>query len=180
MVGQIARIKGTRVIGIAGGARKCRHVVNELGFDDCIDRHDPQFAQRLAQACPGGIDVYFENVGGAVFDAVLPVLNIGARVPVCGNIAHYNGPVGTAGVDRLPKVISTILQKRLRFQGLVILDHYSQRFEAFRREMRQWLDGGLLKLREERVSGLENAPAAFVRLLTGGSHGKVVVQINED
>jgi NADPH-dependent curcumin reductase len=179
MAGQIARVKGARVIGIAGGAQKCRHVVNEFGFDDCIDRHDPQFAQRLAQACPGGIDVYFENVGGAVFDAVLPLLNIGARVPVCGNIAHYNGPVGTAGVDRLPRVISTILQKRLRFQGLVILDHYGERFDAFRREMRQWLDEGLLKLREERVSGLENAPAAFVRLLTGGSRGKVVVQISE-
>jgi NADPH-dependent curcumin reductase CurA len=178
MVGQIARIKSARVVGIAGGADKCRHVVEKFGFDACIDRHDPRFAARLAAACPSGIDVYFENVGGAVFDAVLPLLNIGARVPVCGNIAHYNGTAGNPGPDRLPLVISTILQKRLCFQGLVILDHYEARFQAFQRDAKEWVDQGLLSLQEERTQGLESAPAAFINLLTGRSLGKVVVQIN--
>jgi len=178
IVGQIARIKGARVVGVAGGPDKCRHVIADFGFDDCVDRHDPQFATRLAQACPNGVDIYFESVGGAVFDAVLPVLNIGARVPVCGNIAHYNGSTGAAGPDRLPKVISTILQKRLCFQGVVILDHYGERFEVFRRDMTEWVDKGVLRLQEERVVGLENAPEAFVGLLRGKNLGKVVVQVS--
>ena len=177
MVGQIARVKGARVIGIAGGANKCRHAIEVLGFHDCIDRRDPSFAQRLADACPQGIDVYFENVGGAVFDAVLPLLNIGARVPVCGNIAHYNDIAAPAGPDRLPKLISTVLQKRLRVQGLVILDHYGERFDTFRREMSAWVDAGQVTLREDRVDGLENAPAAFAGLLAGANLGKVVVRV---
>src|SRR3546814_9688662 len=100
VVGQIARLKGARVVGIAGGADKCRYAVEELGFDACLDRRDPRLASRLAAACPDGIDVYFENVGGAVFDAVLPLLNIGARVPVCGIIAHYNDPAPPAEIGR--------------------------------------------------------------------------------
>ncbi|WP_437838589.1 NADP-dependent oxidoreductase [Sorangium sp. So ce1153] len=177
VVGQIARLEGARVVGIAGGADKRRFAVEELGFDVCLDRRDPQLAQRLAAACPGGIDVYFENVGGAVFDAVLPLLNIGARVPVCGVIAHYNDDAPPPGPDRLPKTMSTVLQKRIRVQGLVILDHYADRFDAFRRDMGAWVGAGRVKLREDRVDGLESAPAAFIGLLEGRNFGKLVVRV---
>ncbi len=179
VVGQIARLKGQRVVGIAGGADKCRYAIDELGFSDCVDRRDPQFSRRLADACPNGIDVYFENVGGEVFDAVLPLLNIGARVPVCGNIAHYNDLKAPAGPDRLPKLISTLLQKRIRLEGFVILDHYGDRFETFRREMSEWVQAGHVALREHSVEGLENAPAAFAGLLAGRNLGKVVVRVAE-
>jgi len=179
IVGQIARIKGARVVGIAGSATKCRHAVAALGFDECLDRRQPDFARRLAEACPRGIDVYFENVGGAVFDAVLPLLNIGARVPVCGNIAHYNDSAPPAGLDRLPRLISTVLQKRIRLQGLVILDHYATRFDTFRREMSEWVRDGHVKLHETLIEGLENAPAAFAGMLAGEHLGKVVVRVDE-
>ena len=177
VVGQIARLQGARVVGIAGGADKRRFAVEELGFDVSLDRRDPQLAQRLAAACPDGIDVYFENVGGAVFDAVLPLLNLGARVPVCGVIAHYNDDAPPPGPDRLPKTMSTVLQKRIRMQGLVILDHYADRFVAFRRDMGAWVDAGRVKLREDRVDGLESAPAAFIGLLEGRNFGKLVVRV---
>ncbi|WP_437815064.1 NADP-dependent oxidoreductase [Sorangium sp. So ce1078] len=180
VVGQIAKLKGARVVGIAGGADKCRHAVEELGFDVCLDRRDPLLAQRLAAACPNGIDVYFENVGGAVFDAVLPLLNIGARVPVCGVIAHYNDEAPPPGPDRLPKMMSAVLQKRIRVQGLVILDHYADRFDDFRRDMGEWIGAGWVKLREDLVDGLENAPAAFIGLLEGRNFGKLVVRVAGD
>ncbi|WP_437666904.1 NADP-dependent oxidoreductase [Sorangium sp. So ce1182] len=177
VVGQIARLQGARVVGVAGGADKRRWAVEELGFDVCLDRRDPQLAQQLAAACPDGIDVYFENVGGAVFDAVLPLLNIGARVPVCGVIAHYNDDAPPPGPDRLPKTMSTVLQKRIRMQGIVILDHYADRFDAFRRDMGAWVDAGQVTLREDRVDGLESAPAAFIGLLEGRNFGKLVVRV---
>ena len=180
VVGQIAKLKGARVVGIAGGADKCRYAVEELGFDACLDRRDPQLSQQLAAACPDGIDVYFENVGGAVFDAVLPLLNIGARVPVCGVIAHYNDAAQSPGPDRLPKTVSTLLQKRIRMQGFVILDHYGERYEAFRRDMDEWLAAGRIKLREHVVEGLENAPDAFIGLLDGNNFGKLVVRVAND
>lgn len=180
VVGQLAKLKGARVVGIAGGADKCRHAVDELGFDACIDRRDPHFAERLAAACPGGIDVYFENVGGAVFDAVLPLLNLGARVPVCGFIANYNDATPPAGPDRLPKLVATLLQKRIRMQGFIILDHYAERFDIFRRDMGQWVAEGRVKLREDRVDGLERAPEAFIGLLEGRNFGKLVVRVAED
>ncbi|HEV8694071.1 MAG TPA: NADP-dependent oxidoreductase [Lysobacter sp.] len=179
VVGQIAKLKGARVVGIAGGADKCRYAVEELGFDACLDRHDPQLAQHLASACPDGIDVYFENVGGAVFDAVLPLLNIGARVPVCGVIAHYNDAESSPGPDRLPKTMSMLLQKRIRMQGFIILDHYGERFDAFRRDMEEWVAAGRVKLREHVVNGLENASDAFIGLLEGNNFGKLVVRVAE-
>ena len=179
-VGQIAKLKGARVVGIAGGADKCRYAIEELGFDACLDRHDANLAANLAAACPSGIDVYFENVGGAVFDAVLPLLNIGARVPVCGHIADYNDEARPAVADPLPRVISTILQKRIRLQGFIILDHYADRFEAFRRDMGAWIDSGRVKAREDRVDGLEQAPAAFIGLLDGRNFGKLVVRVADD
>jgi NADPH-dependent curcumin reductase len=177
VVGQIARLKGARVVGIAGGPEKCRYAVEELGFDACLDHRAPALGERLAAACPDGIDVYFENVGGAVFDAVLPLLNLGARVPVCGVIAHYNERQAPAGPDRRPQLMATVLQKRIRMQGFVILDHYGERFEVFRRDMQAWLDAGQVKLREDRIEGLENAPAAFIGLLEGRNFGKLVVRV---
>lgn len=177
VVGQIAKLKGARVVGIAGGPAKCRYAVDELGFDACIDRHDPAFAERLAAACPDGIDVYFENVGGAVFDAVLPLLSIGARVPVCGVIAHYNDDATSTGPNRLPLLTTMMVQKRIRMQGFVILDHYADRYDDFRREMGEWVASGRVKLREDVVDGLENAPAAFAGLLEGRNFGKLVVRV---
>jgi NADPH-dependent curcumin reductase CurA len=177
VVGQLARLKGARVIGIAGSDDKCRYAIDELGFDACLNRHDPQLVANLRAACPQGIDVYFENVGGDVFDAVLPLLNIGARVPVCGVIAHYNEGEAAAGRDRLPKTMSTVLQKRIRMQGFIILDHYATRFDAFRRDMSEWLASGKVKVREDIVQGLENAPQALIGLLQGRNFGKVVVNV---
>jgi len=177
VVGQIAKLKGARVVGIAGGTDKCRHAVDELGFDACLDRHDPSLADKLAAACPDGIDVYFENVGGAVFDAVLPLLNLHARVPVCGFIAHYNGDDAPAGMDRLPAVTSAVLQKRIRMQGFIILDHYATRFDAFRRDMSEWIASGRVRVREDVADGLEHAPEAFIGLLQGRNFGKLVIRV---
>jgi NADPH-dependent curcumin reductase CurA len=174
VVGQLAKLKGARVVGIAGGADKCRFAVEELGFDACLDRREPGFAQRLAAACPGGVDVYFENVGGEVLDAVLPLLGLGARVPVCGFISHYNGGAGRGDRARL---LATVLARRVRLQGFIILDHYATRFEAFRRDMLAWLADGRVRLREDLVDGLEQAPAALAGLLEGRNFGKVVVRV---
>lgn len=180
VVGQLARLKGARVVGIAGGADKCRHAVEELGFDACLDRREGQLQERLAAACPDGIDVYFESVGGDVLDAVLPLLNLGARMPVCGFIAHYNQASPLAMLDRRPQLLATVLQKRVRMQGFIILDHYADRYEAFARDMRQWVAEGRVKLREDCVDGLEQAPAAFIGLLEGRNFGKLVVRVAEE
>jgi hypothetical protein len=180
VVGQLAKLKGARVVGIASGADKCRQVVEALGFDACLDRHEPDLAGHLAAACPDGIDVYFENVGGEVFDAVLPLLNIGARVPLCGVIAHYNDDAPAPGPDRLAGAMTTILQKRIRMQGFVILDHYADRYDDFRREMRQWVAEGRIRLREDVIDGLEAAPPAFIGLLQGRNHGKLLVRVAAD
>ncbi|MBB3275750.1 MULTISPECIES: NADP-dependent oxidoreductase [unclassified Pseudoxanthomonas] len=177
VVGQLAKLKGARVVGIAGGADKCRFAVEALGFDACLDRREGNLAEHLAAACPDGIDVYFENVGGEVLDAVLPLLNLHARVPVCGFIAHYNDRDATGAVDQRPQLLATILQKRVRMQGFIILDHYADRFEAFRRDMRDWLANGDIRLREDVVDGLEQAPAAFAGLLQGHNFGKLVVRV---
>lgn len=177
IVGQLARLAGARVVGIAGGPEKCAHAVEVLGFHACIDRHDAQLAARLAAACPRGIDVYFENVGGAVLLAVLPLLNIGARVPVCGFIAHYNEAGATGSEDHLPALLAAVLQKRVHMQGFIILDHYGERFDAFQTEMRHLVREGTLRIDEEMVSGLESAPAAFIDMLVGRHLGKVVVAV---
>lgn len=179
VVGQIAKLKGARVVGIAGTAEKCRWAMEQLGFDECVDRRDPQLPQRLSAACPGGIDVYFESVGGAIFEAVLPLLNIGARVPVCGFISHYNDDRLPPGPNRLPLLLAAVLQKRIHMQGFIILDHYGDRFDAFRRDMEEWVRAGSVRLREDRVDGLENAPEAFIGLLQGRNFGKVVVRVSD-
>ncbi|UXY16070.1 NADP-dependent oxidoreductase [Chitiniphilus purpureus] len=179
VVGQLARLKGARAVGIASGPDKCRYAVETLGFDACLDRHNPHWAEDLAAACPDGIDVYFESVGGEVLDAVLPLLNSGARIPLCGFIAHYNERT-TAGPDRLPRLLATLLPKRVRLQGFVVFDHYAERFEAFRRDMTTWVQAGDLTLREDMVHGLEAAPEAFIGLLQGRNFGKLVVRVAGD
>ena len=158
VVGQIARIKGARAVGIAGGPDKCRYVKDELGFDDCVDHRAPDFAARLKAACPKGIDVYFENVGGAVFDAVLPLLNPFARIPVCGLIAQYNATELPPGPNRLPLLMRNVLTKRLLVRGFIVTD-FAARFEDFLRDVSQWVREGRIKYREDVVEGLENAPA---------------------
>ena len=177
VVGQIARIQGCRVVGIAGGAEKCRYAVQELGFDACVDHHDPDLASRLTEACPNGIDVYFENVGGRVFDAVLPLLNTGARVPVCGLISQYNAEALPTGPDRTPLLMRTLLTKRIRMQGFIIFQDYGHRLEEFLQIMPEWLRTGRIKVREDVVEGLEKAPLAFLGLLEGRNFGKLVVRM---
>lgn len=180
VVGQLAKLKGARVVGIAGGAEKCRHAIEVLGFDACLDHRAPDLKSRLAAACPDGIDVYFENVGGEVLDAVIPLLNLHARIPVCGFIAHYNDPQDAgSGVDKRPQLLAILLQKRVRMQGFIILDHYADRFAAFRREMLQWVADGSVVLKEDLVDGLERAPAALIGLLQGHNLGKVVVRVGD-
>lgn len=178
VVGQIAKIKGCNMVGIAGGAQKCRYVVDELGFDHCVDHHSPNFAQQLKAACPKGIDVYFESVGGTVFDAVLPLLNTRARVPLCGLIAMYNDTVAPDGPDRRSQLIGTLLRKRIRLQGFIIFDDYGPRYPEFLAAMRPWVQDGKVKAREDIVLGLENAPDAFIGLLQGKNFGKLVIQLD--
>ena len=180
VVGQIAKLKGCRVVGIAGGAEKCRYVVSELGYDACIDHRSPDLKQQLAAACPKGIDVYFENVGGAVFDAVLPLLNTRARIPVCGLIANYNDTALPPGPDRLGLLPRTLLIKRIKMQGFIIFDDYAHHYGEFFGEMSQWLKDGKIKFREDVVDGLENAPQAFIGLLEGKNFGKLVVRLSND
>jgi NADPH-dependent curcumin reductase CurA len=176
VVGQIGKIKGCRVVGIAGGAEKCSYVVDGLGFDQCVDHHSADFAEQLATACPQGIDVYFESVGGAVFEAVLPLLNARARVPVCGLIANYNDTTAPAGPDRRGELIGTLLRKRIKMQGFIIFDDYAPRFNEFHAAMTAWVREGQVKVREDIVAGLENTPAAFIGLLQGKNFGKLVMQ----
>jgi NADPH-dependent curcumin reductase len=183
VVGQIAKLKGCRVVGIAGGKVKCQSAVADLGLDVCIDHHEADFGKQLGAACPKGIDVYFENVGGAVFDAVLPLLNVGARVPVCGLISHYNDVAlaqAQGGPDRLPMLMGVLLKSRIKMQGFIVGDHAAARHAAFAKDMSTWLAEGAMKYREDIVDGLENAPTALIGLLEGKNFGKLVVRIGHD
>jgi len=180
VVGQIAKLQGCRVVGIAGGPEKCRYVVEELGFDACIDHRGPDLSAQLAAACPKGIDVYFENVGGAVFDAVLPLLNTGARVPLCGLISQYNAAELPDGKDRLSYLMGQVLVRRIKMQGFIIFDDYGHRYPEFFKAMSAWLADGKIKFREDIVTGLEAAPEAFIGLLKGRNFGKLVVQLNKN
>jgi NADPH-dependent curcumin reductase len=176
VVGQIARIIGARAVGIAGGADKCRYVKDELGFDDCVDHRAPDFPQRLAAACPKGIDVYWENVGGPVFDAVLPLLNFFARVPVCGLISQYNATEPPPGPNRAPQVFRATLTKRLTIRGFIVWD-FAGLQEDFLRDVSQWIKDGRIKYREDIVDGLENAPATLIGLLKGRNFGKQLIRV---
>jgi NADPH-dependent curcumin reductase CurA len=176
VVGQIAKIKGCRVVGVAGGRDKCAYVRDTLGFDACLDHREAELPQRLAAACPRGIDVYFESVGGAVLAAVVPLLNRGARIPLCGLIAWYNLAKLPEGVDGTPQLLFAVLQKRLKIQGFIIFDHYD-RLPAFRKDMSGWLREGRMKYREQVIVGLENAPRGLMGLLQGENFGKLIVRV---
>jgi len=178
VVGQIAKIKGCRVIGVAGGAEKCVYAREQLGFDDCVDHQASELPQRLAAACPKGIDVYFESVGGAVLYAAIPLLNVGARVPLCGLICWYNLEKLPPGVDRTPQLLLTTLRQRVKIQGFIIFDHY-RRMSAFQKDMRAWLGEGRVRYREELIEGLENAPRGLIGMLQGENFGKLVVRVAE-
>ncbi len=180
VVGQVAKLKGLKVVGIAGGPDKCRYVVDELGFDACIDHKSETFAEDLAVACDQGIDIYFENVGGHVFDAVMPLLNARARIPVCGLIAQYNDtelPEGPEGPDRFTLLPRLLLTKRVRMQGFIVFDDFGDRHAEFYSAMVPWVRDGRIRFREHVVEGLENAPEAFIGLLQGHNFGKLVVKV---
>jgi len=179
-VGQIGKIKGCHVVGVAGGAEKCRHAVEVLGFDACIDHKSDDFAKQLASSCPNGVDIYFENIGGKVFEAVLPLLNSCARIPVCGLIAHYNATTLPEGPDRTALLMRAVLTKRLKLQGFIIFDDYADHYPEFAQQMSIWLKSGQVKYREHMVDGLENAPQAFIGLLEGKNFGKMVIRIASD
>lgn len=178
-VGQIAKIKGCRVVGVAGGPKKCKAGVDTFGFDLCLDHYASDFEQQLANACPDGIDVYFESVGGKVFDAVLPLLNVKARIPVCGLIAHYNDTELPEGPDRLPLLMQTFLVRRIKAQGFIIFD-YDSRYGEFLADMMPWVAEGKVKYIEDIVDGLEQAPDAFIGLLEGKNFGKLAVRVGEE
>jgi NADPH-dependent curcumin reductase CurA len=177
LVGQLAKIAGARAVGIAGGPEKCAYVKDELRFDAAIDHRDTEFAAKLAAACPDGIDVYFENVGGAIWQAVLPLLNKFARIPVSGLIAQYNGVGKGDGSDRLPATMRQILSKSLTVRGFINNEFAAEYYPAFLSEVAAGIADGRIRYREDFVDGLENAPEAFIGMLEGGNFGKLIVRV---
>ena len=178
-VGQIARIKGCRAVGVAGSPEKCDFVTGELGFDACLNHRDPDFPAKLAEACPDGVDIYYENVGGAVFEAVLPLFNFFARVPVCGLIAQYNMTELPAGPNQIPVLMRAVLTKRLNIRGFIVWDFAEQEAD-FTATMGAWIRVGKVKYREDIVDGLENAPRTFMGLLEGKNFGKQIIRVADD
>ncbi len=177
IAGQLARLRGARVVGIAGRDEKCRHVVDELRFDACVSHLSPTFADDLRAACPAGVDVYFENVGGAVFDAVLPLFNPGARMTICGLIAHYADTSGiNAGEEEARRAKASGVTVRNLFVGDYVKDHH----DAFLAEMGPWVAAGDVRYREDIREGLETLPAAFAEMLKGGNFGKMLVRVSDD
>ncbi len=170
-VGQLAQISGCRVIGIAGGAEKCRHVIDDLGFDDCIDYKAGPIDEPLAQAAPDGVDIYYDNVGGEILEAVLDQTKEGARIPICGQISQYNTdrPAGLRNVHLL-------LDRSIKIQGFRIGSYLDRRDVALE-QLQQWWRDGKLKYRETVSHGFETAPAALINMLSGGNYGKQVVKV---
>lgn len=178
LVGQLARQSGCRTVGIAGGGPKCAYVTQTLKFDAAIDHRSADFAAELAAACPAGIDVYFENVGGAIWQAVMPLLNAKARVPVCGIIAQYNDEPD-AFTYRLAPTMREVLSKRILLQGFINSDFLDEHHEAFLRTVSAGVASGAIVYREDVTDGLRNAPAAFIAMLGGGNFGKALVKVAE-
>jgi len=178
-VGQIAKIKGCRAVGVAGSPEKCDHVMTELGFDACVNHRDADFPAQLEKACPDGIDIYFENVGGAVFEAVLPLFNFFARMPVCGLIAQYNALELPAGPNQIPLLMRSVLTKRLDIRGFIVWD-FAEQEKEFVETMGAWIRDGRVKYREDIVDGLENAPRTFMGLLEGKNFGKQIIRVSAD
>jgi NADPH-dependent curcumin reductase CurA len=171
-VGQIAKIKGCRVVGIAGGAEKCRFLVEELGFDAAVDYKAGDIRKPLKEACPNGIDVYFDNVGGEILDTCLALINLRARIVICGAISQYNNTTAIKG----PANYLSLLVNRARMQGMVVFD-YADRFGVAAREMAGWMAAGKLKGREDIVDGLETFPQTLLKLFSGENFGKLVLKV---
>jgi NADPH-dependent curcumin reductase CurA len=178
-VGQIGRILGLRVVGIAGGPEKCAHVTGTLGFDACIDHKAEGFPDALRRTVPDGVDIYWENVGGAVFDAVMPLLNPLARIPVCGLISQYNATSLPPGPDRMNLLLGMVLRKRLTLRGFIVFDDFGHLYPEFAETMGAWVSEGKVRYREEVIDGLQKAPAAFIGLLRGEAFGKRVIRLGE-
>ena len=174
-VGQIAKALGCRAVGIAGGAEKCAWVVEELGFDACVDYRDPGFFKALKAACPDGVDVYFDNVGGTVLETALFLMNLKGRVVCCGAVSQYNETAPT-GPRNLPGLV---VVKRLRMEGFIVMDFADRDAEA-NEKLAGWVQSGELKVAEDVVEGLENAPAALIGLLKGENRGKRMVRVAPD
>ena len=174
-VGQIAKIKGCRVVGVAGGPEKCAWCTDELGFDACVDYKSPSFAENLKAACPDGVDVYFENVGGAVLEAVAPLLNDGARVPVCGFISAYNTP-SDQPLEPPQDWLMRTLDNPPETRFFVVVE-WIEEFEEAAAQLGEWIREGRLEYRETVVEGIENAPQAFRMLFTGDNFGKLLVKV---
>jgi hypothetical protein len=173
-VGQIAKIMGCRAVGLAGSDRKCDHVVSELGFDTCISYKTQDVFEALRAACPTGIDVYFDNVGGPTLAAVLRLINRNARIPLCGLISQYNATELPAGPNLAP-----LLMNRAMIKGFIVSDHMD-RLGDFLRDCTRWVQEGRLRYREDIVEGLESAPAALIGLLEGQNFGKLLIRVAED
>lgn len=174
VVGQIAKIKGARAVGIAGTKEKCQYLKDELGFDAAVNYKDGNFKSQLAEACPSGVDVYFDNVGGEVSDAVLRLINHGARIPLCGQISQYNLQKADIG----PRVQSQLLISSAMMKGFIVSDYVSK-FEAGARDLAKWLEEGKLKYKETIAEGFDNIPQAFLGLFQGENVGKFLVKVAE-
>jgi NADPH-dependent curcumin reductase CurA len=178
LVGQMAKLVGSRAVGVAGGKDKCEYLRDELEFDAVVDHRSASFASELAAACHDGVDVYFENVGGHVWEAVFPLLNTYGRVPVCGLIAQYNGSEH-GSEDRLPAAMSAILRRSLLIRGFINTEFLESHYEEFQREIGPLVASGAIKYKEDVVDGLENAPAAFIGMLSGSNFGKLLVNVDD-
>ena len=174
VVGQLARLRGCRAVGVAGSQDKCDYVVKELGFDACVSHRSPDLFATLKEACPKGIDVYFDNVGGDVLKAVLRLVNPFARIPLCGLISQYNAVEPPPGPN-----MGLVLVNRVMIRGFIVSDH-ADRLPAFLADCGRWVAEGRLKYREDIVDGLDNAPRAFIGLLQGKNLGKLLVKVGED
>jgi NADPH-dependent curcumin reductase CurA len=177
LVGQLAKLIGARAVGIAGSLEKCKYVKDVLGFDEVISHKSPNFKKELAAACPAGIDVYFENVGGLIWQAVLPLLNKFARVPVCGLISQYNGIPAEDMKNTVAATMLQVLSKSLTIRGFINFD-FLEDHPAFIEQVGAGVRSGKIKYREDIVEGIENAPKAFVKMLEGGNFGKLIVKIS--
>ena len=175
VVGQIAKLKGCTVIGVAGENAKCDYVINELEFDDCLNHRDENFKSRMREVCSSGVDIYWENVGGITFEAILPLMNEFGRIPVCGLIAHYNQTDLPVSKDRIPVLFRSILTKRLSLRGFIVWDLKDQEEEALK-QLSSWVLEGKIKYKEDVVEGIESAPEAFIGLLEGKNFGKMLIK----
>jgi NADPH-dependent curcumin reductase CurA len=173
IVGQIAKSKGCRVVGIAGGKEKCHWLTSELGFDAAVDYKDGGMFKALKAAAPDGIDIYFDNVGGDVLEACLAQMNIGGRIACCGAVSQYDGAPSASGPRGVPGLI---VVKRLIMQGFIVMDYMERRNEAVR-DLQSWVASGTLRVQEDIIDGLENTPKALIGLLAGENRGKRMVRI---